>query len=279
MTVFSAVAGDPVPPVMAIPSLTHAEAGQLAQTEVARVLALLGTLEGDDWSRPTYCTDWTVRQMVAHLAGAVTGSTSLGEFLRQNVLHPYTRRHSDPVDGTNRLQVEERAAMTTEDLIAEFRRNGQAAVDNRQRLPWWVRKIRLPMGSLGFAPIEYLMGTIYPRDQWMHRYDICAATGKRMVVTPEHDGRIVALVLRDIAAKLDAPLRTRSITLRLTGELEDVYRFGAPDMPHAEVEMDGFDFNLAASGRIPSAEAPQRAHISGDIAVAEWFLGNMAVPY
>jgi len=60
-------------PVADIPSLTHTEARELAQTEYERVLSLLQMLEGDDWQQPTYCTEWNVREMVAHLAGAVTG--------------------------------------------------------------------------------------------------------------------------------------------------------------------------------------------------------------
>lgn len=183
-----------------IPACTHAEAGKLSQVAYERLLALLETLQGDEWQQPTYCTEWRVLDMVAHLAGSVTGSTSFAEFKRQNVSNPYLK--DDPINGMNKLQVEERADKSTAELITEFRQNGQIAVNNRQRLPWLLRKIRVPMGELGFASFEYLMDIIYPRDQWMHRYDICAATGKKMVVTAEHDGRIVALVLRDIAQKL-----------------------------------------------------------------------------
>ncbi|MBW7882131.1 MAG: maleylpyruvate isomerase family mycothiol-dependent enzyme [Caldilineaceae bacterium] len=263
----------------AIPRLTHAEAGLLSQTEYERVLALLESLEGDDWAQPTYCTEWTVRDMVAHLAGAVTGSTTFAEFWRQNVANPYLRQVDDPVDGINRLQLEERAARTTAELVAEFRRNGQIAVRNRRKLLWPVRKIHLPMGSLGFASVEYLMDTIYPRDQWMHRYDICAATGKQLVVTPEHDGRIVALVLLDIAKKLKGQLAQRSVALRLTGEIGGEFLLGRSTNPGCTVAMDLIDLNLRASGRISVEEALERTVISGDRATGLWFLSNMEVPY
>ena len=72
-----------------IPPVAHA--GQLSRTEFERVLALLESLDGADWQQPTYCTEWNVRDMVAHLAGAMTGSTSLREFVRQNVTHPYVK--------------------------------------------------------------------------------------------------------------------------------------------------------------------------------------------
>src|SRR5579884_783714 len=46
------------------------EAERLARVEFDRLLALLESLDADDWERPTYCTRWTVRQIVSHLAGA-----------------------------------------------------------------------------------------------------------------------------------------------------------------------------------------------------------------
>jgi len=121
------------------------------------------------------------------------------------VTHPYVKAAANSVDGTNRLQIEERANHSTAEIIAEFRQNGPIAIKNRQKLPWLVRQLPIPgMGSFG-----YLMDIIYPRDEWMHRYDICAATGKKMVITPEHDGRILDLVLLDIAKKLKRQLAGR----------------------------------------------------------------------
>lgn len=260
-----------------IPACNHAEAGKLSQVAYERVLALLETLQGDEWQQPTYCTEWTVRDIVAHLAGSVTGSTTFAEFKRQNVSNPYLK--DDPINGMNKLQVEERADKTTAELITEFRQNGQIAVNNRQKLPWLLRKIRVPMGELGLASFEYLMDIIYPRDQWMHRYDICAATGKKMVVTAEHDGRIVALVLRDIARKLRKILGSRTILLQLTGALTAEYQFGGKDTPDCTVTMDFFDFNLLASGRISVDEVMGRAAVTGDNTTANWFLQNLEVSY
>jgi uncharacterized protein (TIGR03083 family) len=251
----------------------------LSQTEYERVLALLESLAGDDWQQPTYCTEWDVRDMVAHLAGSVTGSCSFAEFKRQNVSDPFLKQFEKPIDGTNKLQLIERADKTTAELISEFRQNGQTAVNNRQKLPWLARKIHLPMGELGFASIEYLMDVIYPRDQWMHRYDICAATGKKMVVTGGHDGRLVALVVRDVAKKLGKILGSRTIVLQLTGALTAEYQFGNQATPDCTVTMDFFDFNLLASGRIAVAEAMGRTAVSGDRDTATWFLENLEVPY
>ncbi len=51
-----------------IPYVTPAEAQQLAQEELRRLLALLKTLDDTDWHKPTACTAWNVRDMVAHQA-------------------------------------------------------------------------------------------------------------------------------------------------------------------------------------------------------------------
>lgn len=280
MTTLIGIAANTDQRAIAIPCLTHAEAGKLSQAEYERTLAVLESLAGDDWTQPTYCTEWTVREMVAHLAGAVTGSTSFGEFRRQNLTNPYLKQVKDPVDGINRLQIEERAGQSNAELVAEFRRSGQIAVRNRQNLPWLVRNLRAPMGpELGLTRLEYLMDTLYPRDQWMHRYDICTATGKKMVVTPEHDGRIVALVVLDIARKLQKRPDQRSLALQLAGDLPADYVLGNASTPECTLAIDVFDFNLRASGRISSEDALKRSTVAGDVSAATWFLANMQVVY
>lgn len=263
----------------AIPELSHKEAGKLAQTEYEQVLTLLETLDGKDWQQPTYCTKWNVRDMTAHLAGSVTGSTTVAEFVRQNVTHPYVKEAANSVDGTNKLQLEERAEKRVTELIAEFRQNGQVALKNRQKLPWLIRKIPLPMEPMGLKSFQYLMDVIYPRDQWMHRYDICAATGKKMVITPAHDGRIIDLVLLDIAKKLKNPLTQRNIIVKMSGALTGTYQFGNKAEPDCTLEIDVFDFNLCASERVSVVDTLHRTAVSGDEAVAHWFLSNAAILY
>jgi uncharacterized protein (TIGR03083 family) len=263
----------------AIPELSHKEAGKLAQIEYEQVLTLLETLDGDDWEQPTYCTEWNVRDMTAHLAGAVTGSTTVAEFVRQNVTHPYVKEAANSIDGTNKLQIEDRGEKRAHELIAEFRQNGQIALNNRQKLPWLLRKIPLPMEPMGLKSFQYLMDMIYPRDQWMHRYDICAATGKKMVITSDHDGRIIDLVLLDIAKKLKKQLANRNIIVQFTGALGGTYQFGTKAEPDCTLEIDVFDFNLRASERISVEEVMQLTAVSGDEAAARWFLSNATVLY
>lgn len=263
-----------------IPRLTHGEARVLAQTEYARLLAVLETLDGDDWTQPTYCTAWNVRDMTAHLAGACAAFTRWAEFKRQMLANPYLKETSQSVDGINKRQLQDRAAKTGVELVAEFRDVAPKAIHTRMRLPAPMRYLPIPFGPpLGTAPLKYLTETIYTRDQWMHRYDICAATGKIMHVTPPHDGRVVDLVIRDLALLLKQQPDATTITLVLAGKLEGAYRFGASAAADARVELDVFDFNLLASGRITYETAAQRALISGDGDAGLRFLRATNVPY
>lgn len=263
-----------------IPDARHDEAGRLAAAEAKRLLALIESLAGDDWDQRTDCSEWTVREIVAHLAGAVASQASWAEFKRQNVGNPYMKEAELRIDAINRFQVEDRAGATEEALVAKFRENAPKAVSTRQRLPWLVRQLRVPMGPpLGLAPIGYLTDVILTRDQWMHRYDIALATGREMRLTPEHDGRLQALVIRDLARKLKGQLQGRTIDLLLTGEAGGAYRFGAGSHPDAVIELDTATFNRLASGRLTAEAALSVATIEGDRAIATWFLEQADVPY
>jgi len=83
----------------------------------------------------------------------------------------------------------------------------------RRRIPAAVRVLRVPFGPpLGFRSIGYLMDRIYTRDAWMHRIDISTATSRPLVLTADHDGRIVDDIVREWAHDHRQPYR-----LTLTG--------------------------------------------------------------
>jgi hypothetical protein len=87
-------------------------------------------------------------------------------------------------------------------LIAELRRVGPRAIATRHRLPALLRALRLPLPTLGVVRVDYPTGTIYTRDMWIHRFDICRATGRPTSVARERDGRVLALAVRDLARSL-----------------------------------------------------------------------------
>jgi uncharacterized protein (TIGR03083 family) len=268
-----------IPNAQTIPAQTHAEAGHLAAVELDRLLAMIDEISDESWENPTDCSLWNVRQMVAHLAGACAGHTSLAEFKRQYISNPLNSEFESPIDAVNNLQVADRLDRTIEEIIEELREEGPKAIRVRQRIPWFIRNVWLPLGPLGLAPIGYLTDTIYTRDWWMHRADLCHATGQHMHLTPEHDGRIIALVLRDLARKRARNRETDTIDLILTDDIELIYRFGSKSRADATIRINLIEFNRLASGRLKFEKVITAAEFSGNTAVAHKFLRNCEIPY
>ena len=267
-----------------IPSLTHAEAAEMATVELERFLTLVESLTPADWEQPTACPLWNVRQVVAHVTGAAAGYASFQEFKRQYnpiVQRPYRQAGFALTDALNQVQVNDRGAATPAALIAELHEVGPRAIATRKRLPAIVRAIRLPLPLLGVVPLGYLTDLIYTRDMWMHRVDVCRATGKDIILTARHDSRITALVIRDLARKLSPRLRGFSIVYELTGGASGTWRIGQHVPPVATLSLDVVDFNLLASGRLTAQEARSRGlvKVGGDETRASLALENTRIPY
>lgn len=263
-----------------IPALGHDEAAALATVELTRFLALVETLSAQDLARPTACPRWNVRQIVAHVAGAAAAYARWAEFRRQTsrrAQRPYRREGITMLDALNQVQVDDRAAATAAELIAELRTAGPRAIATRRRLPAPLRALRLPLPLLGIVRLDYLTDTIYTRDMWMHRLDICRATGREMALTAEHDGRIVALVLRDLARRLPAAIAT-GVVYELSGPAGGAWRLGSGGET-ARVRLDALAFTLLAAGRLAPDEARTLAAIEGDHARGVRALDRTAVPF
>lgn len=260
----------------AIAPISKHEAAQIATVELQQVLNLLEKLDGADWIQPTDCTAWNVRDMTAHLAGGCAGWASLRHFFRQTILNPHMRTMDVPIDAINRRELEDRADKTPSQLIDELRDVGPKAIRNRKRLPGFLRKIKIDAKPLpGKMTFAYLVDVIYSRDQWMHRMDICRATGKPWVINPDHDRRLLDLIIRDMALTLAGRL---SVIVNVTGALIASYRFGSGE-PQAEVEIDLFTLNRRSSGRITADETLEMTQVHGDQAAAKDFLENCEVLY
>ena len=179
----------------------------------------------------------------------------------------------------NQIQVDDRSTATSADLLAELREVGPHAIATRNRLPALVRAIRLPLPLLGVVPLGYATDLIYTRDMWMHRLDLCRATGREMVQTAQHDGRITALVVRDLARKLTPKLAGQAVVFELTGLVGGGFRLGANTSPLARITIDVLDFHLFASGRLKAEERSAYLSSSGDEHLADLALDNTHVPY
>jgi uncharacterized protein (TIGR03083 family) len=265
-----------------VPALGHAEAAAMATVELDRFLALLERLAPDDWAKPTVCTDWDVREVTAHVAGAAASYARPSEFARQwspLAQRPYRRAGLGILDALNQIQVDDRATHDPAAVIAELRADGPRAIATRRRLPALARSIRLPMPTLGFVPIGYLTDLIYTRDMWVHRLDLSRATGQPMALTPDHDGRVIALVVRDLALKLAPRLRSKSVNYDLVGPAGGAFRFGAGPVVQATIRLDALDFAWLAAGRLTPVAAMTLAEIEGDDGLAGRILAATSVPF
>lgn len=274
------------PPIIdaaSVPALSHEEAGRMASTELAAFLAQVKALTAEDWSKPTDCTRWDVRHILAHQAGSYASFASWAEFRRQwGQLLKKRPPGQLPVDAINQRQIEDRAAVSPADLIAELAKVGPRAIATRQRLPLLLRALPVPFGPpLGLVRFDYLTDLIYTRDTWSHRLDICRATGRAMRLTPEHDGRMMALVMRDLAAKFAQRLRDLTLIFELTGPAGGIWRVGSAQPPQATLQMDALEFSRLTSGRMSADEVQAQALVTirGEATAASRALAQVTVPY
>ncbi len=259
-----------------IPAVTADEAYRLMQTALSRFLALVETLDPDDWDKPTACTGWSVRDILAHQAGGYASGTSYREMIRQGRNKPKPGQLIE--DAINAFQLQERAGKSPAELIEELREVGPVAAKKWAYQFRLAKLISLPHPVVEKLSFRYLMWIIHSRDTWMHRLDICRATGREFEQTREQDGRIVELVMVDVADVLARKFDSPALIFELTGIAGGTWKIGKGE-PAATICMDVLDFNIFASGRYTYQEARPLAAITGDVSAAEAALKNILVLY
>lgn len=278
-----------IPNASDIPALGRAEAMAMATVELDLFVQLLESLDPEDWQKPTACTLWDVRQMVAHVAATAAGLAQRSEFMRQgspSAQRPYRKQGLDKLDAMNQLGVDDRAGRTHAELIGELREFTPRAIAIRRKLPGPLRALPIPLGlAFPFGKVwirlGYLTDLIMTRDMWIHRLDICRATDRQMVLSPEHDGRMTALVMRDLASRLTSKLDGRSVSYELSGPAGGSWRIGRAPEPAATLRMDALDFHWLAAARATADEVRRQGRVatSGDAELANRALDLTWVPY
>ncbi|MEJ2887284.1 maleylpyruvate isomerase family mycothiol-dependent enzyme [Actinomycetospora aeridis] len=226
-----------------VPAFTRTEAMDLAAAETARMAAFLAALRPDEWRHPTDCPAWDVRAMAGHVLGMTETFTGTRRMMT-DMRHGGQRAGDGPfIDGLTALQVDERAHLDTAELVRRLEDAGPRQARWRGR----VRLLRaMPMkeevnGRQETWRMGYLVDVILTRDTWMHRVDAARATGRTMVLTPEHDGRLVAHVVAEWARRHDRPFR-----LHLTGPAGGSFARGTDG---EELTLDAVQFCRILSGR------------------------------
>lgn len=260
-----------------IAPIARAEVDTLALEEWKRLLDFADRFDADDWDKPTMCTAWTVRDMLAHQAGAYAAYASFAEFRRQYLNLPSKNRL--PEDVINEIQIADRKHKTNTELLAEIREKGPRTIHNRHRVPFFVRAISLPRPDGTTLSLAHMLDVIYARDTWMHRIDLARATGRAMKLTREHDGRMVELVMRDVNHLLAPKLGSDALDVELTGTAGGAWRIGKATDARATIRMDAVEFNIYASGRSTYEQARGKSEITGDTAFAEKHLRQISILY
>lgn len=236
--------------VETIPPITRAEVEGLARTEYARVADQLRSLAPDDWTKGTDCPLWDVRAMAGHTTGMLATFTGYRTLMgSMSAATKAAKQSGEPmVDALTAKQVADHAELSTAELIAKIDTVGPAAARWRATRPGLFRRMPLKEevgGQTETWRIGYLLDLILTRDPWMHRVDVARATGREMVLTPEHDGRIVADVVAEWARRHGQPF-----TLTLTGPAGGVYVAGEDG---EDITIDAVELCRTLAGRATGA--------------------------
>jgi uncharacterized protein (TIGR03083 family) len=232
-----------------VPHLSRGEAAILAATENQRVADLLGSLAPGDWSKATDCPPWDVRAMATHLLGGMEAFARLPEFVHQMRAAPKAAGDGPFIDGMTAVQVRERADLTPDQIVQRLARVAPRSVRARRRVPGLLRRMPMRQEVAGVEErwrMGYLLDVILTRDTWMHRVDITRATDRELILTAEHDGRLVSDVVAEWARRHGLPF-----TLELEGPAGGCFTEGE-DGGEA-IALDAVEFCRILSGRATGA--------------------------
>jgi uncharacterized protein (TIGR03083 family) len=232
-----------------IPAIGHDVAMRLARVESERLLALADDLHEEAWLLPTDCPDWTVRDMLGHVLGMLELQADGDERMRQIKAAAGVAAQTGVlrIDAMTAMQVREHAALSPDALRVALRDTAPGALAGRSATTAEQRAAPFPSGLPGEDEwtFGYLFDVVLTRDLWIHRVDISRATERELVLSADHDGRIVADLVADWARRHRQPF-----TLTLTGPAGDRYSAGSGG---AELALDAIEFCRVLSGRAPGA--------------------------
>ena len=215
------------------------------EAAVADVVALLRSLDEDDWARPTDLPGWDVRAVAAHLA-------HLESELAGNAQQEVDVSEAEHVVSVTGAYTERgpltRASWPTEDIIDELERSCAKRVVELRADPPTDPDGDPPLtpGGIGWS-WEMLLSN-RPLDVWMHEQDIRRATGRPGGLDSAGAAHTVSVFLRSlgyVVGKRVAPPAGTSVVLDVTG----------PQLAHAAVEVgdDGRARSLAHDPPEPTA--------------------------
>ncbi len=234
------------------------DANRLAGATYAALIADLTQFTDTDWQRPTECTGWTVRDMVAHLVGAAEGHASVPVFFRQ---YAWGLRHrkdfaGSGLDAMNQKQINDQSARSNGVLLQHLRELAPRAVAGRARLSRWVGWAPITLDEAGSwyegmpsrTTVGELCAVVLTRDVWAHRLDLARALDQAPTIDADVDGPVVADIVADWASRHGQPF-----TLDLTGEAGGIFRVGESG---PSLTLSALDFARMMAGRRTDGDVP-----------------------
>lgn len=236
--------------------------------ERADLLRFLQAVEGDAWSSPTVCTDWCVKDVLAHL---VDGELNVGRIYRGEVRELGSL---DPSDGIARWQPLPGAAVRA--ALWQHGTATQRVLDQMTPDTW-----RAPISALGCRTVGQLV-RLHLFDLAVHGHDLTEAINAAPVWEPRLPF-LVEFVVRAAPSTLrrrGAPpsdslsINTAGHTWTIDGRA-DAWQVTDADAD-AELRILPEDLVLAVTGRAMVDDVLDRSETT-DRAVAKDFLNAWQV--
>ena len=242
----------------------------------AAFIALLRRLDAGEWTRPTICPGWSVKDVAAHVLGDFVGRLSIQRD-GHHVEHPrdgeafsvfLDRINEEWVSAARRMSppmLVERLSLTGDQIVAFWRTVDLDALGGPVRWagpephPYWLDVAR-----------EYT-------EYWTHQQQIRDATGRSGLTEPYYSGPVIDTFLRGLPHTLRDVTSPEGTTLQVvvTGPGGGTWsctrgpgRWGLDREPHPEpaarLELDAdTTWRLCTRGLTPE-QAATRARIDGD---------------
>jgi len=257
------------------------------KSTVDDVVALLRSLDEEDWSRPTDLPGWDVKGVAAHLAHL---ESELAGVKQKRVELPEREHYTAPSARYTELGLVARDEMSGPEITEELQEAARARHEQLLAEPPADGKGTPPRtpGKIGWDWETLLSNRVL--DVWMHGQDIRRAVGRPGGLTgpgAEHTVATFTMSFPYAVGKRVAPPEGTTVVLDVSGvspvhlavEVNDSGRAvpmtTEPTEPSAALRMDLETFAMLAGGRRAAAELDVEVH--GDAELGQRVLEAMAV--
>jgi uncharacterized protein (TIGR03083 family) len=266
--------------------ITKAEIVRAVRMERVRTLALLRTLEPQQWEVEVL-PRWRVREVAAHLITTDKASVT-------GAIFPKVFKSTEKLERWNDKVVGNYADRPIQELLLALDRWGRRLVGAVKAAPARAFKIRVPT-MWGKGPAG-MFAWSRPFDEWVHRQDVRLGLGMALETAdlavpagfvlmaaetstlPALDGHAGSLTVDLSGVPLQpwtADMHSRECSFRAAG---DEGSLPAPG-PSATIRMPAPEFVMRAAGRgtFEEMEAAGELTVEGDRGIAEAFLAKLRV--